>query len=212
MSEAERLRHAAWNAVLALDHAAAISGSENSGHFAAQADALRVALRQQTEEPAQPEPAASVNAGRAVRQMERMISGVGAVEPAAPVEMPVFLKSVRGLIRMAISPECYPVADTKKAAQNVWETTDALEAEWRARAAQPAPVRMTEAPASEPAKVECSNCGGGDEWDHEAGGACVHRMVDHKPAQPRPAAKVNGNTPVGEYDPDMKPADPGAGR
>ena len=90
------------------------------------------------------EPNAPVNAGRAIRQMERMISGLGAVEPAAPVEMPVFLRSVRGLIRMAISPECYPVADTKKAAQNVWETTDALEAEWRARAAQPDPAAPVE--------------------------------------------------------------------
>jgi hypothetical protein len=126
MSEAERLRHEAWNAVLALDHAAAISGSENSGHFAAQADALRVALRQQTEEPAQPEPAK--------------------VETPSDDEPP---KGMPGI--------CYSID--------------------------------------------------GDSWHRP--GTCPHCR---KPAQSDPTAKVNGNTPVGEYDPDMKPADPGAGR
>ncbi len=109
----------------------------NCGKMAGNAEHFHYSPAGYTCQPAQPEPAAPVNAWRTVRQMERMLSGFGSDEPTAPVgEIPEAVRRAIQCLRETNAGTVHSLGVDGKVA-------DALETFWRTHAAQPK-VAMTE--------------------------------------------------------------------
>lgn len=172
----------------------------------------------QRPEPAQPEPKPEP-AATDVFATDRAIGvqAMNAEDVPAATEMPEAVRKVCHRLRhlaMTSAIACR-IGDRDE----FDEYADALESWWRTHAqpvanvaseAENAPMspetervllarQLLKTPASEPGKVECPNCGHGDDWSHGLGynGACMRR---EKPAPPEPAARVDTTKTVAYCD------------